>query len=84
MTEGLSIVLAILLALLLDYRFQEPRSYHPLVGFGNLAIWLEKHLNRYRHGSQGRLPDNGGVFWPGVWRCCQSLLWPVCWWTFWR
>ena len=53
MTAALATLLAILLALLLDYKFQEPRRYHPLVGFGNLAIWLEQQLNRYRHGSQG-------------------------------
>lgn len=62
MTEGLALLITILLALFLDYRFQEPRRYHPLVGFGNLAIWLEKHLNRYRNGAQG---DASGK-WRGV------------------
>ncbi len=33
-------------ALLLDYFWGEPPKYHPLVGFGNLANWLEAQLNR--------------------------------------
>ena len=70
MTEGLSIVLAILIALLLDYRFQEPRCYHPLVGFGNLALWLEKHLNRYRHGAQGDATGKGR----GILAWCLAVL----------
>ena len=36
----------ILLALLLDFWLGEPRQYHPLTGFGRLANWLEKRLNR--------------------------------------
>ncbi len=32
-------------ALLLDLILGEPRKYHPLVGFGHLAIWLEKRFN---------------------------------------
>ncbi|GGK68227.1 adenosylcobinamide-phosphate synthase CbiB [Amphritea balenae] len=39
------LVSCLLLALLLDLLFQEPARYHPLVGFGNLASWLEKQLN---------------------------------------
>lgn len=39
------LVCSLLLALLLDYLFQEPQRYHPLVGFGNLASWLEKRFN---------------------------------------
>lgn len=70
MTEGLSIVLAILIALLLDYRFQEPRCYHPLVGFGNLALWLEKHLNRYRHGAQRDASGKGR----GILAWCLAVL----------
>ena len=49
----------VLLALLLDYLFQEPRCYHPLVGFGNLAIWLERHLNRLA-GADAPLRDARG------------------------
>ena len=32
-------------ALLLDWLFGEPRKFHPLVGFGKLANYLEKYLN---------------------------------------
>ncbi|MCV6604042.1 MAG: adenosylcobinamide-phosphate synthase CbiB [Porticoccaceae bacterium] len=49
----------VLLALLLDYLFQEPRRYHPLVGFGNLAIWLERHFNRLA-GADAPLRDARG------------------------
>lgn len=32
-------------ALLLDRLLGEPRRFHPLVGFGNYAAWLERRLN---------------------------------------
>ena len=38
----------ICIALLLDQLLGEPRRYHPLIGFGNLAIFLEKQLNRFQ------------------------------------
>jgi adenosylcobinamide-phosphate synthase len=31
---------------LLDLLLGEARRYHPLVGFGNIAIWLERRMNR--------------------------------------
>lgn len=34
----------VLLAILIDALVGEPKKYHPLVGFGNGAIWLEKKL----------------------------------------
>lgn len=38
-------------ALLLDHGLGEPRRWHPVVGFGNLAAGLEQRLNRGpRHG----------------------------------
>lgn len=37
--------LIILSALLLDRLFGEPPRYHPLVGFGNSANWVERKLN---------------------------------------
>lgn len=49
------LVSCLLLALLLDYLFQEPARYHPLVGFGNLASWLEKKLNSVSVKRGGRL-----------------------------
>ena len=33
------------LALLLDYCFGEPKRFHPLVGFGRYARWLERIIN---------------------------------------
>ena len=35
----------VLIALVLDYKFSEMRRFHPLVGFGNLAIKAEGKLN---------------------------------------
>ncbi|WP_415890644.1 adenosylcobinamide-phosphate synthase CbiB [Neptuniibacter sp. SY11_33] len=42
----MSIALSLLIALLLDYFLKEPKRFHPLVGFGNLAIAIEKRLNQ--------------------------------------
>ncbi|NTS76337.1 cobalamin biosynthesis protein CobD [Catenovulum sp. SM1970] len=41
--------LVVVLALLLDKIFAEPKRFHPLVGFGNLAIYIEKRLNRFTY-----------------------------------
>jgi adenosylcobinamide-phosphate synthase len=41
----MSIALVVALALALDYLLGEPRSYHPLVGFGRLADAIEARLN---------------------------------------
>lgn len=45
-STALMIVTPVLLALLLDFIFAEPRRYHPLVGFGNWAIAIERRLNK--------------------------------------
>lgn len=37
--------LTILSALLLDRLLGEPKRFHPLVGFGNLAVWVEQQCN---------------------------------------
>jgi len=42
----LMLPLMVLGALLLDKLVGEPRRFHPLVGFGIWAGWLEKHFNR--------------------------------------
>lgn len=39
------LLLKILIALTLDRFFSEPKSFHPLVGFGNMANWIENKLN---------------------------------------
>ncbi|HJW25064.1 MAG TPA: adenosylcobinamide-phosphate synthase CbiB [Rhodocyclaceae bacterium] len=44
--DALSLPLAALAAVLLDRVLGEPRRWHPLVGFGRLAAWLEGRLNR--------------------------------------
>ncbi len=55
------ISLIIVIALLLDAAFGEPRRWHPLVGFGNLANWLEQKLNKQK--SQIELRLSGLVAW---------------------
>ena len=42
---ALALPLAALTAVLVDRLLGEPRRFHPLVGFGRLAAWLEKKLN---------------------------------------
>lgn len=37
----------IVIALLIDAVIGDPRRWHPLVGFGNTASWLESSLNKY-------------------------------------
>ena len=46
----LSLPLATLCGVLLDWRLGEVRRYHPLVGFGNYAQRLEQLLNRRQRG----------------------------------
>jgi adenosylcobinamide-phosphate synthase len=53
----------IIIALLLDAVIGEPRRWHPLVGFGNLAIWLEQKLNNHETQSQVRLRVAGLFAW---------------------
>ena len=38
--------LMMIAALLLDKLLGEPKRFHPLVGFGNFAMWVEKRLNQ--------------------------------------
>jgi adenosylcobinamide-phosphate synthase len=42
----LVVVLLCFVAVVLDVIFAEPKRWHPLVGFGRLASWLEGHCNR--------------------------------------
>ncbi len=39
-------LLVVAISFLLDYVFAEPRRFHPLVGFGKIASYLETILNR--------------------------------------
>lgn len=41
---------SLLLALFLDYKFAEPKAWHPLVGFGRYVSWLEAQLNPQSRG----------------------------------
>lgn len=51
----MSVLLSCLLALLLDWRLGEPKRFHPLVSFGNLAYWLEAKLNPHASTLTSRL-----------------------------
>ena len=44
--------IALLLAVLLDYRLGEPARFHPLVGFGCCADKIERRFNRAGNGSR--------------------------------
>ncbi|MGJ3256095.1 MAG: adenosylcobinamide-phosphate synthase CbiB [Alcanivorax sp.] len=46
---------ALLVGVMLDHWLGEPRSWHPLVGFGRLAMAVEKRLNRQGGVSAGAL-----------------------------
>jgi hypothetical protein len=60
------LTLALLLAagVALDLLLGEARRWHPLVGFGALAQWLERRLNRGGCASRA-------ARWPGRWPCCR-------------
>lgn len=58
----MSIALSLLIALLLDYLLKEPKRFHPLVGFGNLAIEIEKRLNQ-RTATENRQKRAGIIAW---------------------
>ena len=55
----MSLIIAIVLALALDYWLGEPKRLHPLVGFGALADGLEKWLNN-KHGLLRFTRKDGG------------------------
>lgn len=58
---SLHLPLAALAAVLIDRVLGEPRSFHPLVGFGRLANWLEAALNHA--GGDGGSRMNGILAW---------------------
>lgn len=51
----MSVLLSTLLGLLLDWRLGESKRFHPLVGFGNLAYWLEARFNPHNASAQAKL-----------------------------
>jgi adenosylcobinamide-phosphate synthase len=69
--------LMMIAALLLDKLLGEPRRFHPLVGFGNLAIWIEQKLNVGSH-SALRMRIHGLLAWSFViapWVLLTWLAW---------
>ena len=56
----------IISALLLDAVIGEPRRWHPLVGFGNLAIWVEQKMNNKNSQYNVRLRLSGLFAWAFV------------------
>ena len=64
----MSLLLGALAGVALDARFGEVRRWHPLVGFGRLARWLEGRLNG---------PDRRGGRARGVLGWCLAVLPPV-------
>ncbi|MEK1905327.1 MAG: adenosylcobinamide-phosphate synthase CbiB [Pseudomonas sp.] len=63
----MSLALFSLLGVALDAWFGEPRRWHPLVGFGNLAQRIEQRLNSGGHGWRSH----------GVTGWCMAVLPPV-------
>ena len=61
-----ALLLALLLALALDYWLGEPKRLHPLVGFGGLADALESWLN------QQSTPDKARAYGVAAW--CLAVL----------
>lgn len=55
-------LLSVVSALLLDYLFQEPRRWHPLVGFGRWANRIETRLNRPQPSQYSGALRRAGVF----------------------
>lgn len=70
-----AIAIMVLLGVLLDMRLGEATRWHPLVGFGNLAIWLEKFLN-----TGSRRFTRGGLAWLLIVLPFVVLTWGL---TFW-
>jgi len=72
-------VLQLLAGVLLDLWLGEPRRWHPLVGFGRCAAWLEPHLNT---GSPLRRRLGGALALallvvPPVALCAWLMHWPL-------
>lgn len=70
-----NIALLMACALLLDHLLGEPRRWHPLVGFGNLAARIEQRLNLAAHPAL-RLRVHGILAWgAAVVVPCLALAW---------
>ena len=54
-------LLAVPLALLVDVFVGEPKRFHPLIGFGNLANWIEKKMNQGSHSFESEAFKSGVI-----------------------
>ncbi len=64
--------------LLADRAFGEVRRFHPLVGFGRWAGWVERGPARGRSTARTRPAPALPACWRGRWRCCRGwglVLW---------
>ncbi len=61
---------SLLLALALDYRYGEPKKYHPLVGFGRYVDFLQRNFNR----PTDTTVDNRTQFINGVLACLLAVI----------
>jgi len=52
-----------LTALLLDWWLGEPRRFHPLIGFGKLATWIEQFLYNTEQTNTQQQRIRGGLAW---------------------
>ena len=69
--------LLMLCALLLDKLLGEPRRFHPLVGFGHFALWIEQRLNGGAHAPL-RMRVHGVLAW-----CLAIAPWLLLTWLLW-
>ncbi|MDB6060120.1 MAG: adenosylcobinamide-phosphate synthase [Verrucomicrobiaceae bacterium] len=63
-------LIILVVALVLDQLLGEPRRFHPLVGFGNIANRVERYLNRGDHWGEER-------YWRGVFAWVVMVAPPV-------
>lgn len=65
---------SLLLALALDYRFAEPKKYHPLVGFGRYVDFLQCKLNRPLGSTIGYMEKSRTQFINGALACLLAII----------
>ena len=65
---------SLLLALALDYRFAEPKKYHPLVGFGRYVDFLQRNFNRSADSSGDVEAKNRTQFINGALACLLAII----------
>ncbi len=77
MLSGLSaaeVALLMTAGVALDLLLGEARRWHPLVGFGNLAMWIERRLN-----ARGAQLLRGALAWALAVLPLSALAWLACW-----